>query len=104
VRSLGFQLALDDFGAGFGGLTSFVLLEPDVVKIDMQLIRGIEREPMKQSLVKTMTQMCQELGVTVIAEGVERPAERDRLLEAGCDLMQGHLFARPSTVPGQVSW
>lgn len=96
IRGLGFRFALDDFGAGFGGLTTFALLEPDVVKIDMALVRGIEQEPTKQTLVKTMTQMCRELNISVVAEGVETPAERDELVRAGCDLMQGYLFARPA--------
>jgi len=95
LRAVGYRFALDDFGAGFGGLTSFTVLEPDVVKLDMALIRGIEREPTKQTLVRTMAHMCQELGVSVVAEGVETPGERDELVRAGCGLMQGYLFARP---------
>jgi EAL domain-containing protein (putative c-di-GMP-specific phosphodiesterase class I) len=95
LRDRGFQLALDDFGAGFGGLTSFALLEPDVVKLDIGLVRGIEREPVKQNIVKTMTQMCRELGIVVIAEGVETSTERHEVTRAGCDLMQGFLFSKP---------
>lgn len=98
VRRLGFRLALDDFGAGYGGLTSFALLEPEVVKIDIRLVHGIEREPVKRNLVRTMAQMCHELGIVVIAEGVETPDERDEVARAGCDLMQGFLFARPTEV------
>jgi EAL domain-containing protein (putative c-di-GMP-specific phosphodiesterase class I) len=95
IRDLGFRFALDDFGAGFGGLTSFALLEPDIVKLDMGLIRGIEQAPTKQTLVRTMTRMCHELGIVVIAEGVETAAERDAVARLGCDLMQGYLFAKP---------
>lgn len=95
IRDFGFRFALDDFGAGYGGLTSFALLEPEVVKIDMGLIRGIEREPTKRALVKTMAQMCAEMGVLVIAEGVETVEERDELVKAGCDMFQGYLFSRP---------
>jgi len=95
VRNLGFKLALDDFGAGFGGLTSFALLEPEVVKIDIRLVHGIEREPVKRNLVRTMAQMCRELGISVIAEGIETDGEREEVVRAGCDLMQGFLFAEP---------
>ncbi|MEZ5285213.1 MAG: EAL domain-containing response regulator [Vicinamibacterales bacterium] len=104
IRQRGFRLALDDFGAGFGGLTSFALLEPEVVKIDNRLVRGIEREPVKWNLVKTMTNMCNELGITVIAEGIETVAERDEIARAGCDLMQGYLFAAPSETFGTVAF
>jgi len=96
LRDRGFRLALDDFGAGFGGLTTFALLEPDVVKIDAGLVQGIETETVKQSVVKTLVQMCGDLGIVVIAEGVETVAQRDELIAAGCDLMQGFLFGRPA--------
>lgn len=102
VRDLGFRLALDDFGAGYGGLTSFALLEPEVVKMDIRLVHGIEREPVKRNLVKTMAQMCRELGIVVIAEGIETVAERDELAAVGCDLMQGFLFSRPGEGFGEV--
>ena len=95
LREMGFRIALDDFGAGFGGLTSFTLLEPEVVKLDMALIRDIEREPTKQALVRTVVAMCRDMGIVAIAEGVETGAERDELARAGCDVMQGYLFSRP---------
>jgi EAL domain-containing protein (putative c-di-GMP-specific phosphodiesterase class I) len=95
LRALGFRLALDDFGAGYAGLTSFVLLQPEVVKLDMALVRHIDRDTTRQTLVRTMISMCRELGITILAEGIETPAERDELARAGCDLMQGFLFARP---------
>jgi len=95
LRALGFRIAVDDLGAGYAGLTSFTLLEPDVVKLDMALVRDIHREPRKQTLVRTMITMCKELGIVVTAEGIEVPEERDELARAGCDLMQGYLFAKP---------
>ncbi|MGH7440537.1 MAG: EAL domain-containing protein [Polyangiaceae bacterium] len=95
LRKLGFRIALDDLGAGYAGLTSFALLEPNVVKLDMALVRNLHREPMKQALVRTMIAMCGELGMVVTGEGIETPEERDELARAGCDLMQGYLFARP---------
>jgi EAL domain-containing protein (putative c-di-GMP-specific phosphodiesterase class I) len=95
LRKMGFRIAIDDLGAGYAGLTSFALLEPDMAKLDMALVRDLYREPTKQTLVRTMISMCKELGITVIAEGIESPEEREELTRAGCDLMQGFLFAKP---------
>jgi EAL domain-containing protein (putative c-di-GMP-specific phosphodiesterase class I)/ActR/RegA family two-component response regulator len=95
LKSLGFQIAVDDLGAGYAGLTSFVQLSPDVAKLDMSLVRGIDASPRLQSIVRSMKSLCDELGVRVVAEGVETAAERDSLAELGCDLLQGYLFARP---------
>lgn len=95
LRSLGFRIAIDDLGAGYAGLTSFALLEPDFVKIDMTLTRGIDKSPVKRKLVGSLTALCKEMGMTVVTEGVETVEERDTLVEVGCDLLQGYLFARP---------
>ncbi len=95
LRDMGFRIAVDDLGAGYAGLTSFAHLEPEVVKLDMSLVRNVHAQPTKQTLVRTMIAMCHELGMQVVAEGIETPEERDAILEAGCDLMQGYLFARP---------
>jgi EAL domain-containing protein (putative c-di-GMP-specific phosphodiesterase class I) len=95
LRKLGFRIAVDDLGAGYAGLTSFTLLEPDIVKLDMALVRDVHKEPKKQMVVKTMITMCKELGITVTCEGIEVADERDELARAGCDLMQGYLFAKP---------
>jgi EAL domain-containing protein (putative c-di-GMP-specific phosphodiesterase class I) len=95
LRAIGFRIAIDDLGAGHASLNSFALLEPDVVKLDMALVRELHRAPTKQKLVRTMIAMCSELGITLIAEGIETIDERDCLAALGCDLMQGYLFARP---------
>jgi EAL domain-containing protein (putative c-di-GMP-specific phosphodiesterase class I) len=95
LREMGFRIAVDDLGAGYAGLTSFAQLEPEVVKLDMSLVRGIHGQPTKQTLVRTMITMCHELGMKVVAEGIETCEERGAIIEAGCDLMQGYLFARP---------
>jgi EAL domain-containing protein (putative c-di-GMP-specific phosphodiesterase class I)/ActR/RegA family two-component response regulator len=96
LRKLGFRIAIDDLGAGYAGLTSFALLEPDIVKLDMALVRDLHKEPTKQTLVRTMITMSKELGILVTGEGVENTEEREALARAGCDLMQGYLFARPA--------
>jgi EAL domain-containing protein (putative c-di-GMP-specific phosphodiesterase class I) len=86
---------VDDLGAGYAGLSSFSQLEPDIAKIDMSLVRGIDSDARKQSIVRSMTRLCDELGTLVVVEGVETTAERDTLVDLGCDLLQGFLFAKP---------
>ncbi len=95
LRHLGYRIAIDDLGAGYAGLTSFAQLEPEVVKVDMSLIRGIDSSPVKQKLVRSIIALCTELGIQLVAEGIETPAERDALIALGGDLCQGYLFAKP---------
>jgi EAL domain-containing protein (putative c-di-GMP-specific phosphodiesterase class I) len=95
LRQLGFVIAIDDLGSGYAGLTSFASLNPGMAKLDMSLIRGIDGHPRKQSIVRSMCQLCDQLGILVVAEGVEKAAERDTLTSLGCNLLQGYLFARP---------
>lgn len=95
LRALGFRVAVDDLGAGYAGLNSFAQLEPDVVKLDLTLVRDIHLSSMKRSLVQAMIEVCRTLNVLLIAEGVETAAERDVLTELRCPLMQGYLFAKP---------
>lgn len=97
LRSRGFRIAIDDLGAGYSSLTSFIHLEPDFVKLDMSLIRGIHSSSRKRSLVRGISQICaKDLGVEVICEGVETREERDVLLEDGLNLLQGYYFAKPA--------
>ncbi len=95
LRDMGFTIAVDDMGAGYAGLTSFAQLEPDVAKLDMSLIRDVHLVPTKQRLIRSFCEICDDIGIALIAEGVETTDERDALLELGCDLFQGYLFARP---------
>jgi len=96
LREMGFRIALDDLGAGYAGLTSFVRLEPEFVKLDMSLVRDIHQNDAKQKIVGSMVHLCHEMGKQIVAEGVEQVAERDALVELGCDLLQGYLFGKPS--------
>lgn len=96
LREIGFQIAVDDLGAGYAGLNSFTQLNPEIIKLDMSLIRNIDRDIKKQSVVRSMAKLSKELGMIIVAEGVETPRERDMLLKLGCDLLQGFLFARPA--------
>lgn len=95
LREMGFRVAVDDIGAGYAGLTSFAHLEPDFVKIDMSIVRDVHTSPVKQRLVRAIAGLGNDLGIGVIAEGVETHAERDVLLGEGCDILQGYLFAKP---------
>jgi EAL domain-containing protein (putative c-di-GMP-specific phosphodiesterase class I) len=104
LRERGFRIAVDDLGAGYAGLSSFAQLEPDIVKLDMSLVRDVNDNPIKRKLVRSMTSLCQDMGLMIVAEGVETPAERDTLVELGCDLLQGYQFARPGVAFPQAEW
>jgi EAL domain-containing protein (putative c-di-GMP-specific phosphodiesterase class I) len=104
LRKLGFRIAVDDLGAGYAGLSSFIKLRPDVVKFDMSLVRGIDADPARQRLVASMTAAFRDLEVTTVAEGVESTAEREALTRTGCDSLQGFLFAKPGPPFPEVVW
>jgi EAL domain-containing protein (putative c-di-GMP-specific phosphodiesterase class I) len=95
-RKLGMKTAIDDFGAGFAGLNLLARFQPDIVKIDIDLVRDIDTLHVKQIIVESIVELCLKLGIAPLAEGVETPAERDFLASLGIDLMQGFLFARPA--------
>ncbi|MDB4966913.1 MAG: hypothetical protein JWN44_2602 [Myxococcales bacterium] len=104
LRDMGYQIAIDDLGAGYAGLTTLAQLRPDVIKIDMSLVRDVNQEPTKRMLVGMMLGVAFEMGMTVVAEGVETVAERDTLTDLGCDLLQGYLFAKPARRFPEVTW
>jgi EAL domain-containing protein (putative c-di-GMP-specific phosphodiesterase class I) len=104
LRRMGFRIAIDDLGAGYAGLTSFATLEPEFVKFDMTLVRGVDKNAVKAKLIRSMTTLCKDLGMLVVAEGVETEAERDVLIELGCDFLQGYLLARPARPFPPFSW
>jgi len=96
LRGLGYRIAVDDLGAGFAGLASFARLRPEVVKIDMSLVRGVENDPVRRKLVHSITRASHDLGILVVAEGIESEAERDALASLEVDVLQGFLLGRPS--------
>lgn len=96
LRQLGFRLAVDDIGAGYSGLTSFADLTPEIVKIDMSLVRAVHTSTLKQHTIRALCALCHEVGTLVVAEGVETTDERDCLISLGCDLLQGYLLGRPT--------
>ncbi len=96
LRKLGYRIAIDDLGAGYAALGALATIEPEIVKLDMSLIRGIEEHPTKRRVVGAIATLCRELGSRVVAEGVETLAERDAVIDAGVELIQGYLLARPA--------
>ncbi len=104
LRKLGYRLAVDDLGAGYAGLSSFAVLEPELAKLDMSLVRSIHTSPVRQRLVASMVSLCRELGNRVVAEGIETVEELETLAGLGCDLMQGYFFAKPGPPFPDVSF
>jgi EAL domain-containing protein (putative c-di-GMP-specific phosphodiesterase class I) len=94
-RRSGLQLAIDDFGAGYAGLTMLADFQPDLLKLDMSLVRSIEGSGPRQAIVRAIMQACIDLGIDVIAEGVETMDEYWWFKNAGVTLFQGYLFGRP---------
>lgn len=95
LRELGYRVALDDLGAGYASLNSLAMLTPDFVKFDMSLIREIDRSKTKRRVVEHMLDLCNDLGIRTIAEGIETEEEYDVVRDIGCDYLQGYLFGRP---------
>lgn len=91
----GFTTAIDDFGAGFAGLNLLAQFQPQVLKIDMALVRGIDASPPRQAIVQGVAHMAGRLDSRLVAEGVETRAELDCLRALGVELFQGYLLARP---------
>src|ERR1700691_6273498 len=94
-RAQGLTISIDDFGAGYAGLNLLADFQPDSVKLDMHLVRGIESRGPRQAIVRAILQACVDLGIDVIAEGVETQAEYQWFLEANVRYFQGYFFAKP---------
>ncbi|MDP3635274.1 EAL domain-containing protein [Phenylobacterium sp.] len=94
-QKMGFGVALDDFGAGHAGLNLLARFQPDLIKLDMELIRGLDASLPRRIIIDGVMKMCAALGVEVIAEGIETRAELDALREIGVRYIQGYLFAKP---------
>ncbi len=95
-QARGFTTAIDDFGAGYAGLGLLADLRPDMLKLDMALIRAIDRSASRRTIVASVVRMAEDLGIECIAEGIETAAELQTLREIGLRLCQGYLLARPA--------
>jgi EAL domain-containing protein (putative c-di-GMP-specific phosphodiesterase class I) len=104
LRASGVAVSLDDFGTGYSSLTYLQKLAIDFIKIDQSFVRNLQPGATALSLCKAIIVMAHELGMQVVAEGVETPVQRDLLLAAGCDYGQGYLFARPMQAPDFERW
>lgn len=100
----GAKLAIDDLGAGYSNLKRVADLEPDVVKLDRELIRALDKSPRQHTLVTAVVRMCNELGAKVVAEGVETVDELLAVRDTGAQYVQGFLLARPGYPVPRVSW
>lgn len=101
----GFRTAIDDFGAGYAGLNLLAEFQPDIIKLDMALVRDIDSHRVRQAIVEGIVGVCRALDIQVIAEGIESVGELRHLHSLGINLFQGYLFARPGfeTLPA-VEW
>lgn len=95
-RKQGFLVAIDDFGAGYAGLNLLAELQTDILKLDMALIRGIDMDPRRRSIAAGVVKICQELSMTVIAEGIETRDEASAMRDLGVGLFQGYYFGKPT--------
>jgi len=95
-KELGFWTAFDDFGAGYAGLSLLARLQPNLIKIDMELVRNIDASQPKQVIIAGIAAIARQLGIELLAEGVETEAELIVLRAAGISLLQGYYFAKPA--------
>lgn len=108
LRARGYRVAIDDLGAGYSGLSALAEIEPEFVKIDMSIIRGVDRSSTKQRVIRSMATLANDLGSRMICEGVETLEEATALRALGADWLQGYYFARPAAefaaAPTAIAW
>jgi EAL domain-containing protein (putative c-di-GMP-specific phosphodiesterase class I) len=104
LRQLGYRVAVDDLGAGYAGLSYFARIRPELVKIDMSLVRGIDGDGVKQKIFASLVRLATGLGMEVVAEGVETIAERDAVVRLGATYVQGYGLAKPGPPFPTADW
>ncbi|NLL50646.1 MAG: EAL domain-containing protein [Eubacteriaceae bacterium] len=95
-QSQGFKVAIDDFGTGYSGLARICSFSPDFLKIDMSIVRGVHQDSKKRSITLGIVKLCKEVGVQIVAEGIETEEELATLIELNVDYGQGYFLARPN--------
>lgn len=98
-REAGFRVALDDLGSGYGSLNLLTRVRPSFVKLNMELVRDVDRDPYKAMVATRLLEMADDLGVKVVAEGVESPSQHEWLVAHGAHYLQGYYLARPASTP-----
>lgn len=98
LRAAGMQVAIDDAGAGYSSLRHVLMMQPDVVKLDISLTRGLDTDPVRQAMAAALAEFSRRTGTTIVAEGVETEAELAILRDLGITEVQGYLIARPQPV------
>ncbi|MFH2078491.1 MAG: EAL domain-containing protein, partial [Pseudomonadota bacterium] len=104
LRAGGVRIALDDFGTGYSALNYVKRLPLDMLKIDTSFVRDLLVDPNDMAIVRTIISLGQSLGLEVLAEGVEDPAQRDVLHEIGCRQFQGYHFSKPKPIADLDDW
>ncbi|MCX7774257.1 MAG: EAL domain-containing protein [Clostridia bacterium] len=99
LRAEGILVAIDNYGTGGCSGLELIKIKPDIVKLDKEMISGIEANPYKRAFVQSILKFCEAAGVMLIAEGVETLEEAKTLLQIGVERMQGYFFARPQPTP-----
>ncbi|MDQ7006665.1 MAG: EAL domain-containing protein [Acidobacteriota bacterium] len=102
-RQVGIRIALDDVGSGYASLSSILDTRPDLVKIDLSLVRSVDKDPAREELVYTLVKLAHRIDAACVAEGVETKAELETLEKLELDYVQGYLFSRPTTLENALS-
>ena len=102
-RKLGFMVALDDVGTGFSNMDRILLVKPDIIKIDISLVKNIQNDYYKQGVIKSLINLSNMIGALVIAEGVETEEEAIQIMKLGGHMMQGYFFATPQEICDEAS-
>ncbi|MFK7986474.1 MAG: EAL domain-containing protein [Sandaracinaceae bacterium] len=104
LRAVGFRIALDDLGAGAASLATLADVDPEVLKLDLSLVRGVDRSDGKRAVVRMLCRFARERRMEVVTEGVETEAEARALLPLGPDMMQGYHFGRPTADAASIAF
>ena len=102
LRASGVRLVVDDAGAGYASFRHILQLRPDVIKMDISLVRDVDTDPIRQALTRSLVTFAADSGAHLVAEGIERDAERRTMRELGVGFVQGYLYGRPGPLPAQL--